>query len=1179
MYKTLLRPPLEQTLVLLWALGLFQVTIWLVQARPLAALTGTALVGAALSVLVSGRLRRPFILTVAVVLGLVAVHSIAARLGASGPLTRSTPTALYGLLLWGFVVRTLRWPGSLKAAALLGMRGGYGGAGGRAAVESVVHWSSAALQILALAGYLSGRAACGIPPAPPPALLVTLVFLWLAGRRYRLQSHTYALLWLGLWGVLTLYGGAHGAALQDSGLGLAAALYGLAAWTLGQRLAARATPAGDGTPSDSLYAGPLQVCAAILAPLAAAQAVLAAPAGATVSPAWPGILSCGVAALVLLLPNHTLPRPALPLFGALLGTLALSWLYSASMYGSFPSGLRPGGPVGGDQWLLLALASLGLASAGVRMGRSGRWAPLYAGPLFLAAALAYAWTLAGALVLLARGDTAYLAAVFGVLLGGLFPLLKPVGEIAAELRGVGVALLSTLLAAVLLGTDLLTRWGAPAGILWAYALWAGANLLLPRFNGRLPAWAVAPRVWPWLGLISLASALLLHPRAVLHWAYLLAGAGYLFLMLRNSAWAGFPWLAALALASVGVAFGLERHLDGLVSLKLSAAGSAAIEMLLWANALLLAARFWGRYGDPVAAQLGWRTAALHRPLVGGAFGLLGLWLILLALWDAAVILVPGLGATGPGAVLVGTLLALSLLHGLSQWPTATAAQVFVLGVFCGVLAGWGTLQPFHLPLLLALWAGAVLLVRALAPAAGSVIGLALRALDPWAEASAVAALAALALMPGVSTAERVLTLAVLSATAAGLGWRRRERAWLYWSAAGFVALLHGLWLVWVPVGRAAALLPWVSLELALLTWGARFLCARLARAGAAGRTGLVAQTLEQTIPWLAALAVAEWLLHLAGYAHALSEGARPQTLAGTADSLAALLSVLLMLAAGIAEGRHRGRAPWVYGNALLAGLAAVYLRLLWAGFAPLSAWDTAAVMAAAYGLFLLQRLTLSSPLLHLTMLLPLLAIATVPFQLGSGHAALTLLSAATLYLLTRRATQAGMPLYLGLLALNGAVYLWVPDWAQRFGLLQVYLIPASLSVLLLLHLHRREIRASVLNGARLAALSTLYAAATLDVFLRADFGVFVLALGLSLAGIALGIGTRTRAFLYAGMAFLVLNVLGQLVQLYPEQRLGRALLLMALGAIITALMVWFNLKRESVLRGIRVFRADLESWE
>ena len=48
------------------------------------------------------------------------------------------------------------------------------------------------------------------------------------------------------------------------------------------------------------------------------------------------------------------------------------------------------------------------------------------------------------------------------------------------------------------------------------------------------------------------------------------------------------------------------------------------------------------------------------------------------------------------------------------------------------------------------------------------------------------------------------------------------------------------------------------------------------------------------------------------------------------------------------------------------------------------------------------------------------------------------------------------------------------------------------------------------------------------------------------------------------MTFLIVNVLGHLVRFYPDGRLAKAVMLMAVGAAITAAMVWFNLKRERV---------------
>jgi hypothetical protein len=263
---------------------------------------------------------------------------------------------------------------------------------------------------------------------------------------------------------------------------------------------------------------------------------------------------------------------------------------------------------------------------------------------------------------------------------------------------------------------------------------------------------------------------------------------------------------------------------------------------------------------------------------------------------------------------------------------------------------------------------------------------------------------------------------------------------------------------------------------------------------------------------------------------------------------------------------------------LLGGLAG-YARLLIWGLTPFTPWDTTGLLAAAVVMFLLHQFTGARPWYRLALLLPLLALATAPWQLASPWTGGTLLTAGVLYLSLAGTMRNPLPLYLGVLALNGAVYLWAPLWAGRYGLWQFYLIPGAVSVLALLHLHRRELRPSVLNGGRLAALSVLYAGAGLDVFLRPELWVFVLALGLALAGVILGIALRIRAFLYAGVAFLVLNVSGQLLRFYPEQGISRALILLGLGATITGSMVLFNLKREAILQRIRIMRADLAEWE
>ncbi|MFO1431226.1 MAG: hypothetical protein U1F76_13970 [Candidatus Competibacteraceae bacterium] len=933
-------------------------------------------------------------------------------------------------------------------------------------------------------------------------------------------------------------------------------------------------------PAQSLYAKPLQLSVIVLAWLVIAHMAGLALGGLLRAPAWIALTGTAVATLLLLLPNQT-PAPSWRIFpGTVLAVLSCVWLYSAAVHGILPFGLWPGGPATADHWLLLALLVLLAAILACFIEHSSDWQS-YAEPVFWGAWLVYGWTLLGAFAQFAGPWTLYLSGSLMVSIIALFPLSRLL-TMADPVRGTGVALLATLLVASLPGRERLPYWGTSIAIGWAYGLWLLGNLVLPRWNARFPSWRMAHDAWPWLGLLVLGLGLaLMGWIAVLNWAVMLALSAYLLLLLRHSAWPGFAWLGILTLTWVGVAAGGAAHdLKSPAALMSESLTGLAIIILAWANLLLLAVPWWERWGERIAVWLDWRFAGLRIPLLTGAFSLIVFWLLVLLAWDLLGLMIP---VREPMAVYLGGLVSVSLLHGCYRWRVPLAAHGLVLAVFGTLLAGWEWRQPVSLPLFLALWGLALIgSIVLLAPRKAELPQWFGQSLVPWASFSPCLTLLAL-LLTAATALERLLALIVLTVHAAWLGWQRRRQSWWLFAIVLLVALLHAVWLLWLPVYRFPAALPWTALELAALLWLPFQLKVAADRRKdehlSTSAMEPLRSALEQAAPWIGVLAVVEWVGHGAEFAFTLTAGLPPQPLLGDWDNVVALAGAALLSAVGIGQARRSDDPHWVYGVALLASLAGIYLRLCWVGLAPLSVWDTAAIMGAAYGLFILQRFTRSQPVLKLVLILPLLALLTVPWQLGSDQAALTLLTAATLYLLARRTTGLETPLYLGLLMLNGGIYLWTPEWAGRTGLFQVYLLPAIVTVLLLLHLHRHELKPAVLNSARLAALSTLYAAATLDVFLRPELGVFVVALVLSLVGIVLGIGLRIRAFLYSGIAFLLLNVIGQFIKLYPEQRLGRALVLMALGVVIIGLMIGFNSKREAVLQRIRVFRADLAQWE
>jgi len=332
----------------------------------------------------------------------------------------------------------------------------------------------------------------------------------------------------------------------------------------------------------------------------------------------------------------------------------------------------------------LAVLALGLASLARYGSQKPHWLRLYTYSLDMAARLTYAWALLGAMVLfvLLPFQSAGAAVwVFVVLAIALLPLVQPLPR-APTIRGIGVALLLSAGVVSVLASAGWYTYERCLFILWAYALWSLGNFALPRFNASWPRWAIAPDIWPWLGLLLVGSALTIWglPWLAAPWAaaaplgmYLAAVALYLFLLLRNSAWGGWPWIAVGTLTCAGLvcnaaaswalATGLVLRLP---SVSMAIPWGRAGGEIVWANMLLLGVLAWRRYGPAVACQLGWQAQSLTLPLLVWPSVVLGLWLLYLAVWDALGILAYAGTAVsllhGAPTVLLGLLLSVSYAH-------------------------------------------------------------------------------------------------------------------------------------------------------------------------------------------------------------------------------------------------------------------------------------------------------------------------------------------------------------------------------------------------------------------------------------------------------------------------------------------------------------------------------------
>jgi hypothetical protein len=1211
MLRDLVRRPFEQLLALLWLAGMVNLAGRLVAADQLSlGIVFTALLAGMLAVYLIVHYRLPGLFFLPVLCGLAAVLALLKWFGA-GFAVLMLVQPVYALAAWRFVDYAEGRGWLRKAVDFFNIRQDNAPSFDLAKLADISYLTSVLMLAVGLGGQLAGSALLIGRGEHSGALLMTLLcamlFFGLGGPTGRPVLRSYLVIGFAALAVMELvslvwHPFSFAAFGSDALSGLFLILTSIGMCLLAALLSPHAgDDGGESRAGRRIYAHSLRTSAIQLAVTSVCLQSLQLILSAALAIRPPDVLVPALAVLALLWANRRWRFPGIDLAAFLVAVQSLLALDYLILHPGARFSLWPGVQRLPDIWLGLALASFIYAVSAKSALGDPVAAISYRKPLKHAGALCWAWALLGSLALLpglgSAGSGLY-PWLYLTLFLALFPLSedRDSGELFRDTGG------SILFALAFLCAWELNPYAPP---LWigllalGFLLWMAAGWVVPAFSRSFPAWGFKPASWPWLGLLSVLAAFPIASLRVPNLCvYFLALAAYGLLMPRYSRLHVFAWLPGASFTLAGLAAGaLSDKLFWIFGQKPDFASAAAapilslfplaftVNTLAWANFQWLIVNICREKGNGFARKLQWRRQDFSQTFENGALLIVNGWLLLYAVWIVAAFWSSHAEniALHPDNWLVGLLLILSFLHALLSQLSEFRLHGLLSALFL-TLAGAYPAYASHLlspPMALALWC---LLLAVFAVICTLHCGRhrqpVERVLSAWIRLSLALATLSLLAYSFEIWGEMLLSLLLIAAITAFQGMRMRRPSWFYLAYIELLALLH-LWpFLLLDAAQAVALLPWYSLQLyvlaCLFALGSRYLERRPRDDNGPMAMYRPAISLR---PMLTALALAELAAHGLAAAYRLQQGQEVFWLSPVWDPLAVIAAGLIQFAIGVRRVREAPDSMPAYGLVLLIAALGGYVRLLVTGAAPVNLWDTSLLIVFAYTLFFVQRLFPSRPLLHMAMLMPLAALATVPVQLKSPEASATLVATGLLYLLIRRYSHQRLPAYLALLAFNVGLYLWIPGIVKQSHLVQIYVIPAALTLLILLQLHRRELKPSVMMSTRLAAASSIYACAALDVFLLPDLKVFVLALGLSLAGVVLGIALRIRAFLYAGIAFMLLNVFGQLIRFYPDQALGKAAVLMGAGMAILGAMIWFNLKKMQIIQRIDLIRVELEAWE
>ncbi|MFP2909511.1 hypothetical protein ACLESD_31605, partial [Pyxidicoccus sp. 3LFB2] len=394
--------------------------------------------------------------------------------------------------------------------------------------------------------------------------------------------------------------------------------------------------------------------------------------------------------------------------------------------------------------------------------------------------------------------------------------------------------------------------------------------------------------------------------------------------------------------------------------------------------------------------------------------------------------------------------------------------------------------------------------------------------------------------------------------------RRREREVVGWLAS--LAAVHG-WLMHLGAvyssGRGSEfILPHFGAASALLATLALFV---------AGKTWRRGVGLGFTV-----VALAEVLLGLS-LLGAHGDALRESLVASV--SLGVLLFALVRRAA-VEEDEV---AAFLAQGVLALGYLSV--RMLGMGVSPGPADSLAALVGGAVftGLyFFVQREgseleVFRRPALVGAFLFPLAGLLSAPWGEPLQVAALLVGHAAHFAALGAHPSRRGVASMASVVAFNAALLLvWQGTGA---GEPQYYVIPAGLSLLMLLRVFRASLEEDTYAQLRAVAVTAIYVAGAWKPLMFSDGGSMLLCVLLCVVGVGFGIALRIRSYVYLGTAFLVTCIAANLVRFGMRDHRIAAASLFLLGLLVIGSMVMLSAHRAALLQRYARVRAMLSTWE